>query len=222
MNCRQLQESLGDHSVGLLDSQTLTEFELHVSLCAECAKTVRQFRRVLELLDHTASPRPPVDLWMGVRAGMEVERAVQAHVHHARRVPVRWPWRSGLAATAAGFATAAILMIGLSAQRPSGMAVVDDQPISGVPVSLNPSGVPGSLVTLTHADTAGPWGQGIRIAPDGTPFIVGMPPEMVPARPHTPHRFSLHPHESAPWPDRAIPRDTPVHADPAGGASNTP
>jgi hypothetical protein len=119
MNCRQLQESLGDHSVGLLEGATLSDFERHLSACAECAKSARQFHRCMELLNHAAPPRPPDDLWFGVRARLELERAVISHVRESRHVSTRRPWHSNLVATAAGFAVAAVVMIGLSAQRPA-------------------------------------------------------------------------------------------------------
>lgn len=139
MNCRQLQESLGDYSVGLLEHQKRVEFESHVKLCADCAKNVRQFRRCLELLDHTTSPRPPAELWMSVRASLEVERAVQAHTRHAHGISLRRPWRSSLAATAAGFATAAIVMAGLSARRTgTPITLADDTPVVSVSESQSP------------------------------------------------------------------------------------
>lgn len=196
MNCRQLQESLGDHSVGLLDSQTLSDFERHLALCAECAKSARQFRRCLELLDHTASPRPPADLWMSVRAALDVERAVQAHVHAARPFTARWPWRSGLTATAAGFAVAAVLMVGLTAQRTGTGVFVERSPLTVTPA------IAGSL-------DSGParFRPVSAVPPAPPPVAAGMPlpfPPPYSARRAFPRANPLDPWMTGPWYRREV------------------
>jgi len=142
MNCRQLQESLGDHSVGLLDNADMSEFERHVALCADCARSVRQFRRCMELLDHMAPPRAPDDLWMGIRARLEVERSVSVHLQETAVVPPRrTSWRSGILATAAGFAATALVMLSVNTRQPSTRSIADDSPAraSTTPVIWNPA-----------------------------------------------------------------------------------
>jgi hypothetical protein len=192
MNCRQLQESLGDHSVGLLDGATLSEFERHLSTCAECAKSARQFRRCLELLNHVSSPAPPGNLWPGVHARLEVDRSARAHAHHSRRFPTRWPWHSSLVATAAGFAAAAVVMISLTAQNPPSGRVANDTPPPALGLIdrgvfnpfLSPTN-PGAAMTVNPAGDSRPFTFGPE------PYILLQGPETLDWRMQQPSRHRL-------------------------------
>lgn len=117
MNCQQFEESLGNHSVGLLDVDATTAFEKHRALCAQCSKSFRQFQRCMELLDHSQRPVPPGNLWGGVKARLEVEQGYREAALPPRPAPA-FPWWTGAAAAAAGFAAALTLMVGL-ADRPA-------------------------------------------------------------------------------------------------------
>jgi anti-sigma factor RsiW len=192
MNCRQLQESLGDHSVGLLDGATLSEFERHLSACAECAKSARQFRRCLELLNHVSSPAPPGDLWKGVHARLEVDRSARAQAHLSRRFQPRWPRHSSLMATAAGFAAAAVAMIGLSAQNPPTGGMASDTPPPALRVldrgvfnPLAPAGATGAGMLVAPAENSRPF----MLAPE--PYILLQGPETLDWRMQQPSRHAL-------------------------------
>lgn len=106
MNCRQVQDLMADHSVGLLDAITEDGYTTHVASCTNCAAEARRFDRCISLI--SAAPRhdPPADLWLGVRARLELERSVRGYAATApvSRVPRSW-WTGALTA-AAGFACA--------------------------------------------------------------------------------------------------------------------
>lgn len=136
MTCLQAQESMGDHSVGLLDPESQSAFEEHVAICAECARSLREFRRCLELLDHMPRPTPPPDLWIGMRARLDLERSLiqYASAPPAPAPPVATWWSSAVAALG-GFAAAAGLLVILSAQPSGGPSSVATVPPSAVTVS---------------------------------------------------------------------------------------
>ncbi|HEY3266139.1 MAG TPA: hypothetical protein VGM37_04380 [Armatimonadota bacterium] len=133
MTCQQTRDSLGDHSVGLLDAHALAAFEAHVAACSACASEARQFSRLVVMLDHAPSPTPPKDLWMGIRARVELEKSVAGYARGAQTPPARGRWSSALAAVA-GFACAAVIMASLSTQggrfSPAGAVMAAAPPVA--------------------------------------------------------------------------------------------
>lgn len=179
MKCQQVQESLGDHSVGLLDADALSAFEQHLAMCAECARSQSEFLRCMELLDHVPRPAPPADLWIGMRARLDLERSLSLYASPASQPapPPVASWWSSTVAAMTGFAAAAGMLVLLSAQPNSGPASVASVPPVAVSVSQH------SIISGTSpvADGAS------MIAADGVSLRsvtgrVGYPNVIVPGR----------------------------------------
>lgn len=135
MNCRQVQDSMADHSVGLLDSIQAFEYETHLASCAECFAEAGRFERCITMLDHTPRPEPPADLWLGLRARLELERSVRGYAPSAPVARFQKTWWTGAVASVAGFACALGVLYTAGAPVVNNAAVASAKP-AGVSVSL--------------------------------------------------------------------------------------
>ncbi len=70
MNCGKARERISDYLDGRLSEEHLSEFELHIRGCAECAGELDEMRRMVTALRSLAVPRAPIDLWPQVREGI--------------------------------------------------------------------------------------------------------------------------------------------------------
>lgn len=104
MNCQQFQDWLGDDSVGMLTAAAQQAFDAHLASCEICLAEYRRFHRCLELLNHVPRPVPPLDLWAGVRARMDLERSVSSATAAPIRKSPADTWWEALVTAAAGFA----------------------------------------------------------------------------------------------------------------------
>ena len=136
MNCEEAFLAMADGSAGLLSLEQQRALDAHLSQCAGCSVEARRFAFLLRSLDALPSPKPPPDLWQGVRAGVALEEAAREVVPLA--VPPRRS--SGLEwvpAVFTGFAGMAVAL-GLLA-------------VGGRPASVSAMGLAGSPVLATVA-----------------------------------------------------------------------
>lgn len=137
MNCQQVQDWLGDDSVGILNGADKQAFDAHLAHCDNCLAEYRRFHRCMELLNHIPRPVPPLDLWAGVRARMDLERSVSSGTAApVRKSPID-TWWGALVTAAAGFAVV-MGIFSLTNDTPTATAAADIPPaIATVSVNSN-------------------------------------------------------------------------------------
>jgi len=136
MNCQQVQDKMADHSVGLLDPITASDYEAHVACCATCGMEAHRFERCLSVLNHMSRPEPPADLWLGLRARLELERSVRGYAPSAPVARAARSWWSGAVAATVGFACALALLYTAGSPATPGAAVASNR-APAVSVSLH-------------------------------------------------------------------------------------
>lgn len=104
MDCEQAQGLLGDHSAGILSGQMESALFAHLKECAVCEREHRRFNRMMEALNRLPRPEPPSTLWPGIRARLDLERAVRENAGMAPPgKPASIGWAPALLTAAAGF-----------------------------------------------------------------------------------------------------------------------
>jgi hypothetical protein len=126
MNCQQAQDLLCEYSAGILSGQVESDLLAHLGECAVCERERRRLDYMLAALDRLPRPEPPPALWSGLRARLDLERAVRDGV---TVVPVRKPapvgWVPALLTAAAGFlVTIGLMNAGVSRRDATAVGAV--------------------------------------------------------------------------------------------------
>jgi hypothetical protein len=208
MDCRTVQESLGDYSVGLLDSGNRAALDEHVGKCPECAREHRRFYRSLAILDQMESPQPPANLWLGIRARLASDGFAGARGStrgvHPPLPAARYSWLSSVAAVLAGV----IVTTGLLYSTTIG----NNNPDSGF-ASTNQQTAPAavSVSRLNSLDINAPLS-------DGSSFTVVDAMSMPPATPFAP-QYGARPQQGFGFPpgELALPEEQQPMSPPAAG-----
>jgi anti-sigma factor RsiW len=108
MNCKKASEITSDYIDGCLPHHAQSEYEAHISRCAECAAELDEMRRMLSSLSSLAVRDSSVDMWPGLRTVI-MERGRPRPVWHFLLRPV-------IAAPAAALAAVLAAMLVLPAQ----------------------------------------------------------------------------------------------------------
>jgi hypothetical protein len=112
------------------------DYDDHIHHCSACGAEGRRYERLATVLSHTPRRQPPADLWMGVRARLDLDRSVRGY---STTLPVARParsWWSGVSAAVAGFACALAFVYNVSGPVHSGGMAMSSVPSAAVSVSL--------------------------------------------------------------------------------------
>jgi hypothetical protein len=156
---------MSDYSVGLLDPVSANEYAVHIASCAQCAAEARRYERCTVLLDHMPRRKAPADLWLGVRARIELESSLASYSMPVTPVrPVR-AWLSGAAAAVGGFACALALLLNAgSVSSVSGASIASASPAT-VSVSMR-NGVDNESPVADAASSVAVDAASVRPLPD--------------------------------------------------------
>ena len=178
MDCQQILNSMPDYAVGLLDPLAAGEYLVHIASCAECAAEARRFERCALLLDHMPRREAPADLWLGVRARIELERSLASYTMPVPPVrPVR-AWLSGAAAAVGGFACAfALLMNAGSTSSVGGVSMAASSPAT-VSVSMR-NGVDSGSPMADAASSVAVEAASVRQLPDLSVSLARFAPDHI-------------------------------------------
>jgi|GEM_PF-1276608 predicted anti-sigma-YlaC factor YlaD len=127
MDCAHIVDTLADRSAGLLPSEKEAALRAHLLVCPACAAESRAFEKSMRLLAFANSPTPPENLWLGVRARIELERSVTSYTTIQTEAPHSPPWWTSVLTAGAGFLTV-MGIVTLSNRMDSGYAPQDPPP----------------------------------------------------------------------------------------------
>jgi anti-sigma factor RsiW len=165
MDCQQVLNSISDYSVGLLDPLAAEAYAGHVASCPECSAEARRFDRCTLLLDHMPRREAPADMWLGVRARIELERSLASYTMPVTPVrPVR-AWLSGAAAAVAGFACALALLLNAGTMNSVGSNAMAASAPAAVSVSMR-NGVDNQSPVADAASSVAVDAASVRPLPD--------------------------------------------------------
>jgi len=102
MDCKRVQESLSEYSVGLITGKAFSEIETHLSSCLACQHEHEKLEKVLSLVDDLQLREPPAGLWNGVYNRISSEPKVPERMSLGQSIAAlsRRPvsrWSAGLA-----------------------------------------------------------------------------------------------------------------------------
>ena len=84
-------DRLSEYVDGDLDAAERAALDVHLQVCAACARTVAELRAVLERAGELEAPAPPADLWPGIAARIAPRRSRVLELPAWRRgAPRRW------------------------------------------------------------------------------------------------------------------------------------
>lgn len=167
-----------DYSVGLLDQIASNAYAAHVAGCADCAAEARRFERCTLLLDHMPRREAPADLWLGVRARIELERSLATYTMPVTPVrPVR-AWLSGAAAAVGGFACALALLLNAGSTGSLNGASMAASTPSAVSVSMR-NGVDNESPVADAASSVAVDAASVRSLPDLSVSLARFAPDHV-------------------------------------------
>lgn len=127
MDCAYIVDTLADCSAGLLSSEKESALRDHLLVCPACAAESRAFEKTMRLLAFADCPTPPENLWLGVRARIELERSVTTYTTIQTTAPHSPPWWASVLTAGAGFLTVMGIAT-LSNHMDSGYAPQDPPP----------------------------------------------------------------------------------------------
>lgn len=140
-----------EYALGLLEGEDLLAARGRIAHDPAFAEAVAVWEaRLAPLLDEVGSAAPPADLWTRIEAALPQDGEVIA----LRRSVRRWQWFSGLSAAAAAvlvFATMTFLAAP-QARAPDRAPLVASVPITGTPLRLGLTYLPGEGELLVAAD----------------------------------------------------------------------
>lgn len=178
MDCQQLVNLMPDYSVGLLDPLAADEYAVHIASCAECAAEARRFERCTLLLDHMPRREAPADLWLGVRARIELERSLGSYTMPVTPIRPARAWLSGAAAAVGGFACAlALLMNAGSTSSVGRVSMATSMPASALASMRN--GVDNESPVADAASSVAVDAASVRSLPDLSVSLARFAPDHV-------------------------------------------
>ena len=127
MDCAQILTYLADRSAGILPHSTESELRDHLLACPACAAESKAFEKAMRLLEYAERPSPPDNLWLGVRARIELERSVESYTTPLTKSQVPTAWWTSMLTAGAGFLTV-MGIVALSNRMDSGYAPQDPPP----------------------------------------------------------------------------------------------